>query len=105
MYSEGGSCSKKPKLTNVRKLILLCNVPQIKETYENCKLLFDLININRISFIFVSDIKLLLLLKGQKIAIATYPCPYGSTSFSELKNKIESSSDYKLKTYKDLRQD
>lgn len=40
-----GKRQKADKLTSVHKLIMLCIVPQIKETYENIKKLFDLIDL------------------------------------------------------------
>lgn len=44
------SISKKAKLTSVNRLILLCVVPEIKETYENMDLLVKLTNLNNIPF-------------------------------------------------------
>lgn len=38
-YATGGSIANERKLTSVYKLILLCIVPRIKETYENFKTL------------------------------------------------------------------
>lgn len=123
LYSKGGTMSKRGKLSSVDKLILLCVVPQIKETYENVKLLFELTNINSIPFKFVSDFKLLLIINGQQTATATFPCPYCFVSRADLKSdenqKALSSSDvqtnsidesirddhFKLKTYGDLRKD
>lgn len=43
-----GKKMKVDKLTSVHKLIMLCIVPQIKESYENVQKLFDLIKINDI---------------------------------------------------------
>lgn len=63
------------KSTSVKKLILLCIVPSIKETYNNIKILFDLIRINDISFKFVSDFKVLLIINGQQTATSSFPCP------------------------------
>ena len=48
-YSEGGSAAKKSKLTSVHRLIMLCCVPDIKESYENVKILFDKTKIDNIS--------------------------------------------------------
>lgn len=108
-YQEGGTCSKTSKLTSVKKLIIICIVPQIKETYDNIKLLFDLIDINKIAFRFVSDLKVLLIINGQQTATATFPCPYCFISLSDLRDR---STDLKrdthtvrLKTFKDLDED
>ena len=97
--------------TSVKKLIMLCIVPDIKETYENVKMLFELIKINDISFKFVSDFKLLLIINGQQTATSTYPCPYCFVSLQELrKNSDEKNVPYEsqlpvLKTFGDLEKD
>ncbi|CAH0558944.1 unnamed protein product [Brassicogethes aeneus] len=41
-YFEGGSVANKGKLTGVQRLVILCIVPKIKETYKNIELLFRL---------------------------------------------------------------
>lgn len=123
LYSEGGSASKKAKLMSVKRVILLCIVPKIKETYENVKLLFDITKINNIPFKFVSDFKLMLIINGQQTASAMFPCPYCFVSLNDLKenktsgqedvlyNQCSSNADnfesnvIKLKSYGDLRND
>lgn len=93
VYSEGGSSGKKAKLTSVHRLILLCIVPQVKETYENMKILFYLTKINNISFKFVCDFKLLLIVNGQQTATLTYPSPYCFVTLKDLrKNEEENDS-------------
>lgn len=120
LYSEGGTVGKKSKLTSVDKLILLCIVPQIKESYDNVKLLVDLTKLNNISFKFVADFKLLLIINGQQTATSMYPCPYCFVSLRTLRGN-ESDSDImsstvatdaseinncmQLKTYGNLRAD
>ncbi|CAH1104522.1 unnamed protein product [Psylliodes chrysocephalus] len=120
LYSEGGSTSTQAKLSSVHRVILLCIVPQIKETYENIKLLFEITELNSIPFKFVSDFKVLLLVNGQQTATSTYPCPYCFISLAELRsgkdlfqaqnpdNTIEadnSSPISSLKTYGHLKHD
>ena len=56
-YKECKS-SDNNKLTSVNKVILLAIVPNCKETHSNMKTLFDLTNLNNISFLFVTDMKL-----------------------------------------------
>lgn len=127
LYCEGGSIGKKAKLKSVKRLILLCVVPEIKETYDNVKLLFQLTNINNIPFKLVCDFKLLLIINGQQTASAMFPCPYCFINLDNLKNfksdflsddddeeqeenlsseNLKVSSDcLKLKTFGDLRKD
>lgn len=85
LYSEGGSTAKKAKLTSVQRLILLCIVPDVKETYTNIQLLFNLTNINKIPFKLVCDFKVLLIINGQQTASSMYPCPYCFVTLHDLK--------------------
>lgn len=87
LYAEGGTTGKKSVFTSVNRLLCLCIVPKIKETYTNIKQLFDLINLNKIPFKFVSDFKILLLVNGQQTASATFPCPYCFISRQDLKDR------------------
>ena len=64
---------------------MLCLVPDIKETYENIKIIFSLINLNSIPFKFVSDFKLLLIVNGQQTATSSFPCPFCFISLKELR--------------------
>ena len=57
-YSEGGSVGNELSLNGVKRIILVAHVPDVKESWENCKALWDLAEINQISFLFVADIKL-----------------------------------------------
>lgn len=119
-YEEGGSISKKGKLTSVDSLILLCITPDIKETHANMKILFELTNINKIPFKFVADFKLLLIVNGQQTATSAYPCPYCFVSLHDLRgtsasdsscsninsdNELEIENHSELKTYGNLRTD
>lgn len=55
---------------------MVCVVPEIKVTYDNFRILWNLTNLNSIPYKFVSDYKLLLIMIGQQSAISTYPCPF-----------------------------
>lgn len=92
LYSEGGTCAKKAKLTSVKRLILLAVVPDVKESYENVQALFNLTNVNCIPFKLLSDFKLLLIVNGQQTATSMYPCPYCFISLKELKENEEDDS-------------
>ncbi|CAH1106663.1 unnamed protein product [Psylliodes chrysocephalus] len=114
--NECGKLAKTRKLTSVNKLIMLCLVPQIKESYENIKRLFELTKINDIPFKFVADFKLLLIINGQQTATATYPCPYCYISLGSLRGSSTSQNapvtdpcdiegDSKLRTFGSLKAD
>lgn len=127
-YSDGGSVGKKAKLTSVKRLIMICIVPKIKETHDNLDLLFRLTKINDIPFKFVADFKILLTINGQQTATSMYPCPYCFVTLRDLRGTNKSQTDSaahssnesqndpssdqneeqiipKLKTYGDLRAD
>lgn len=92
-YAEGGSVGKDAKLTSVNKLIMLCIVPEIKESYENIEILFNLTNINNIPFKFVSDFKIILIVNGQQTATSMYPSPYCFVTLRHLRNNAESNNE------------
>ena len=108
-YSQGGTVGKAAVITSVYKTVLLCVVPKIKESYDNMKVLFDLIKINEIPFKFVSDFKLLLIVNGQQTATSTCPCPFCFITLEDLRckeNESEKVQEHlKLKTYGDLNND
>ena len=66
LYSDVVSTTQKPKLTSVQRLITLCIVCLIKETYDNIKQLFAFIQIYKIASKFVSGFKLLLIVMANK---------------------------------------
>ncbi|KAJ6639211.1 hypothetical protein Bhyg_11953 [Pseudolycoriella hygida] len=68
------------------RLILVCIVPNIKETYDNVEILWDLTQLNKIPFKFVSDFKLLLIIVGQETANSTYSCPFCFINLSDLRD-------------------
>lgn len=110
LYSEGGSAAHASPATSVKKLILLCVVPDISETYDNLKTLFELIKMNDVLFKFVCDFKLLLLINGQQTATATFLCPYCFVRLQNLRdltheNCEENVDENRLKTFGDLRRD
>ena len=85
-YSEGGTV-KKGKLTGVRKLIMVCIVPDVPETHTNMTILFKLTQLNLVSFLFVADFKLLLIVYGLQTATAKYPCPYCLILSDDMRDK------------------
>lgn len=107
-YSEGGSASCPGNPTGVKRLYILGIVPEVKETYDNFQLLFSLIDINKISFKFVSDFKVILIVIGQQTASATHPCPYCFIPLEKLRHDSENSEENEfvvLKSFGDLKRD
>ena len=69
-YAEGGAIAKDLSLNGVKRVIIVVNVPDIKETYDNCQTLWDLAKINEIPYLFLADIKLILTILGLQTAAA-----------------------------------
>ncbi len=91
LYKDGGTAAKTAKITGVNKMIMLCTVPEVAETYENMKILFDLIKINSIPFKFISDFKLMLIVNGMQTASSTWPSPYCYVKLRTLRGLAEDS--------------
>ena len=83
-YSEGGQVYK-GKLSGVKRLIILVNVPDINESWSNLKKLWDLAGINKISYLLCADIKLSLTALGLQTATSMHPCPYCFVSLRQLR--------------------
>ena len=101
-YKQGGCTAKATKDTSVYKLILLCIVPNVKETYDNISFLISFTKLNDISFKFVSDFKIQLLVNGQQTATSSYPCPYCFVSLKCLGGLENQAELCDLKTYGDI---
>ena len=82
-YEDGGGIGVY-KLTSVKRVIMLAIVPECKETHFNMKVLFDLTQLNNISFLFVADFKQLLICLGCQTASASFPCPYYLVALKDL---------------------
>ena len=91
LYKDGGTAAKTAKITGVNKMIMLCTVPEVAETYANMKILFDLIKINSIPFKFISDFKLMLIVNGMQTASSTWPSPYCYVKLRTLRGLPEES--------------
>ena len=106
-YTVGGTISKHSKVTGVNKLIMICCVPDVDESYENIRLLFELTQINKITFKFSADFKVILIVNGKQTATSKYPSPYCFITLNELREKYEEECPeercLRLMTYGDLR--
>lgn len=87
-HKEGGGVAEY-MLTSVKRVILLCLVPEFKESHKNMKQLFDLTGLTNISFLFVADFKLLLICLGCQTASASLPCPYCLVPKGEITTSVD----------------
>ena len=87
-YKEGGGIGTF-KLTSVKRLLIIAVVPDCKETHANMSILFDITKLNRISFLFVADGKLLLICLGCQTSSASYPCPYCLIPLREITASVD----------------
>ena len=84
-YSDGYSTSKSAPLSSVKKLFIICAVPNIDEKYHNVKQILDCLGIQGVSFALSCDLKMCLILCGKQTACSSYPCPfcYSKKSFED----------------------
>ena len=75
-YSDG-VFAQSFKNTGVQKLILLADVPDCQEHYENVKQILDEVNISGVDFSECTDIKMMLILLGKQGGSATHNCIFG----------------------------
>ena len=75
------------KLTGVKRLLMLCTVPDVPENHANMQILFRLTQLNNIPYIFVADFKLLLIVLGLQTAVSSYPCPYCEIHLKEMRDR------------------
>ena len=100
LYKGGGGIGNY-KLSSVKRVILICLVPECKETHRNMKILFELTELNKISFIYVSDFKLLLTTLGCQTASASYPCPYCLVPLKDITTSVDVEADQSEEIYPD----
>ena len=89
------------KLSSVKRVILICLVPECKETHRNMKILFELTELNKITSNYVSDFKLLLTTLGCQTANASYPCPYCLVPLKDITTSVDVEADQSEEIYPD----
>ena len=75
-YSDG-VFAQSFKNTGVQKLILLADVPNCQEHYENVKQILEEVDISGVDFSECTDIKMMLILLGKQGGSATHNCIFG----------------------------
>ena len=70
----GASCQY--KLTGRKKIMILATVPKVPESYYNCSLIINKVDINSIAYKFTGDLKIYNILGGLMSASARCPCIY-----------------------------
>ena len=76
-YSDG-VFAQAFKNTGVHKLILLADVPDCQEHYENVSQILEQVNISGVDFSECTDIKMMLILLGKQGGNATHNCIFGN---------------------------
>ena len=75
-YSDG-VFAQSFKNTGVQKLILLADVPNCQEHYENVKQILEEVDISGVDFSECTDIKMMLILLGKQGGNSTHNCIFG----------------------------
>ena len=80
--------------------IILANVCYVPETYHNIKILFDLLEVDKLNFKLSTDLKLVNITIGKQSAVCKFPCPYGNCirneNFGWIKGENLSFDDLKM---------
>ena len=75
-WSKKGKDTNKKKLMGPKHSLVLASVCSVDETYENLKLLLDLIKADELEFKLSTDLKLVNIVIGKQTAASKFPCPY-----------------------------
>ena len=90
--------------TGVKKIMILALTPNVKETYNNVKILFDLLRVHEIHLhVFYSvDLKMANIICGLQSHSSSYPCVWCRCPKDEF--RLEKSRSYPIRTVGDIKQ-
>ena len=74
--SDGIGASEKFRELGVRKVMILASVENVPESYQNCRIILEKVNIVQMIFHFAGDLKMLNIVAGIMACSSTCPCPY-----------------------------
>ena len=74
-YSEGYK-NRESLMSSVKKLFIICAVPNVDESYHNVKQIMEKVKCETIDFGMSCDLKMCLCLCGKQTASSKHPCPY-----------------------------
>ena len=78
----GSSCHY--KLTGRKKIMILASVPKVPESYVNCSIIMNKVNINSLAYKFTGDLKIMNILAGLMSASSKCPCVYCEVGYIQL---------------------
>ena len=58
--------------------IILASDCYVLETYHNIKVLFNLLEVEKLNFKLSTNLKLVNIIIGKQLAACKFPCPYGN---------------------------
>ena len=76
-------------LDSVKKIIILSLAENVKETYDNLKIMLRPMKLHKIKFYCSVDLKVASVVIGIQNASATYPCIYCEQNKNQLANRQE----------------
>ena len=80
-------------LDSVKKIIILSLAENVKETYDNLKIMLSPMKLHKIKFYCSVDLKVASVVIGIQNAAATYPCIYCEKSKNQFGNRQEKTND------------
>ena len=96
-WSQMGKFKGRDQLYGPKRSLVIAAVASVPESYQNLKILMNLISLNEIYYKISSDLKLANILIGIQTFSAKYPCPYGECTHSEGRNEWVKGKDRTVK--------
>ena len=100
-FSKKTKDKNKWKLFGPKHSLVLATVCDVPETYNNIKVLFDLIDIKRLNFKLSTDLKLVNIVCGKQTNSSKYPCCYGDCCQDKDGNWIKGQKLTKFSDFRD----
>ena len=73
---EGIGSGCQYKLTGRKKIMILATTPNVPESYLNCSIIMNKVNINSLAYRFTGDLKIFNIMAGLMSASSKCPCIY-----------------------------
>ena len=99
-FSKKTKDNGKWKLYGPKHSLVLASVCEVPESYNNVKVLLDLVNVDDFDFVLSTDLKLVNIICGKQTNSSKYPCCYGDCYKNESGNWVKGE---KMTTFEDLR--
>ena len=99
--SDGIGAGESFREMGVRKVMILASVEGVPESYQNCQIILEKVDIVQMIFHFAADLKMINIVAGIMTCSSTCPCPFCEAK--HVKGKWEeNASKAQLRTFKNI---